>query len=418
MNNNIITLQSMLERDKMNTGISKLLDEMKKDEVLKLHKFKITPPKTSGSRWQTYYTNKEGEKKKVSSTTEKGLYEKLYDIYFSGYEKATVSILFPLWLEKRKEEGVSAKTIARNINHWDKYYKNNKIIKKPICKITADDLEKFFHNCIKKFNLTTKELGNMKIIMTGIFKYAKKQGYISINPFDNDVDINLVACKPKSKPKNTERIYFKEEKEALFKEIQKDIALNERSNGYAILLTFKLGLRIGELSALKWEDIDYKNRTIHIHRMETDEEVDGKLKPVIVDYTKCKSEYGDRYLPISNDDIQLLNEVKKFNLSNSYKSDYIFVNKGNRMTSRQIDNYLRKRCNDADIDEKSVHDIRRTVASTLYANKVSIEVIRDYLGHSDIKTTYGYIYNIETEEATNKMIINALNDNGLERTCA
>ena len=419
--NKIMMLQSAMERANIDIDISEIINDMKKSEVLATHKFKITKPNGKrDSRWQTYYMDKEGNKKKVSSTTEQGLYDKLYAIYKADDEKITIASLFPIWIDKRREEGLNAKTIARNINHWNKYYKNSKIISKSIQKITADDIEKFFHNCITTYNLTTKELGNMKLIMTSIFKYAKKQNYIVINPFDNDVDINTVACKPKPKPKNTERIYFQDEKEALFKEVKKDISLNERTNGYAILLTFKLGLRIGELSALKWSDIDYKDKTIHIHRMETDDELDGHLKPIVVEYTKCKSEYGDRYLPLSDDDMKLLNNVKKFNMNYGYNSDYIFINNGERMTSRQIDNYLRKRCNHAGITEKSIHDIRRTVASTLYANNVSIEVIRDYLGHSDIKTTYSYIYNIETEEATKKLIINALNDNsnGLERTCA
>ena len=78
------------------------------------------------------------------------------------------------------------------------------------------------------------------------------------------------------------------------------------------------------------------------------------------------------------------------------------------MTNRQFDNYLRKMCKYANITVKSCHDIRRTVASVMFQNGVNIETIRDYLGHSDIKTTYSYIYNVEEEETKRNNIINSL----------
>lgn len=57
---------------------------------------------------------------------------------------------------------------------------------------------------------------------------------------------------------------------------------------------------------------------------------------------------------------------------------------------------------------KSAHDIRRTVASLLHKNGVAIDEIRQFLGYKDEKTTWGYIYNQDTEETTKKMIDQAL----------
>ena len=70
-----------------------------------------------------------------------------------------------------------------------------------------------------------------------------------------------------------------------------------------------------------------------------------------------------------------------------------------------------------------MHDICRTVASEMYKNGVNIEGIRDFLGHSDIQTTFDYIYDCDSEETTKKIIINSLNDNNaldsvLVCTCA
>ncbi len=88
-----------------------------------------------------------------------------------------------------------------------------------------------------------------------------------------------------------------------------------------------------------------------------------------------------------------------------------------RTTIRAIDNLIRKACNMAGIETKSAHDIRRTVASEMFNQGIPVEIIRNYLGHSDIKTTYGYILNNNGKEETSRMILNALgNMNGLKGT--
>ena len=62
------------------------------------------------------------------------------------------------------------------------------------------------------------------------------------------------------------------------------------TDAYVVFLLFKLGLRIGEVVALKWSDIDWEDREIHIHRMESlIEDKNEKLNVTICEYTKKKS---------------------------------------------------------------------------------------------------------------------------------
>ncbi|MCR5799704.1 MAG: site-specific integrase [Lachnospiraceae bacterium] len=82
-----------------------------------------------------------------------------------------------------------------------------------------------------------------------------------------------------------------------------------------------------------------------------------------------------------------------------------------------IENLIRKLCAKCGIEAKSSHDIRRTVASELNAQGVNVEMIRAYLGHSDVKTTFGYIYNNRSKEETNNLLLNSLSKmNGLTWT--
>lgn len=123
----------------------------------------------------TYILDTEvGKRIKVTSYTEEGLYQKLYDIYYL-VKKESLEILYPLWIEKRKGMNLSSRTIQRNRNHWDKYYSNSKIIKKSIDRITVENIEDFFHSCICKYNMTKKDLDNMKLIFKDLMKYARKK---------------------------------------------------------------------------------------------------------------------------------------------------------------------------------------------------------------------------------------------------
>ena len=250
-------------------------------------------------------------------------------------------------------------------------------------------------------------------------KLAKKRNLIKENPF-LEVEVKTTACKPQKKLNDTSRVYLPEEKEKVFTALNQELLQRpDVTDMYAVFLLFKLGLRIGELVALKWDDIDLKNKEIHIHRMETlSESENGSLKTVVAEYTKKKSPYGDRFLPLGDYEINLFAKVKTVNERCGYnETDFIFCDENGRTTIRAIDNLIRKVCNHAGIEVKSAHDIRRTVASEMFNNRVPVEIIRNYLGHSDIKTTYGYILDNNGKEKTNQMILIALgNMNGLKGT--
>ena len=146
------------------------------------------------------------------------------------------------------------------------------------------------------------------------------------------------------------------------------------------------------------------------------EDENGKLEVVVVEYTKKKSPAGDRYLPLSDYEINLFETVKRINEEAGYSDDdFIFCDEGGRTTIREVDNCIRAQCTRAGIEVKSAHDIRRTVASEMDRRDVPIEIIREYLGHNDITTTRSYILNNQGKKETTKLIVNALSEmNGID----
>lgn len=408
-------LHDAIENGSINLDV---LYDMKKIKVNEVHTMKITPPKTIKGRWQTYVPDEvKGKRKKVSAKTERDLYEKLYTHYY-GVKIRTLTDLYPIMMEKRKGRNLSDQTLRKNENHWKKHYENSELCKMPLHTITADDIEIFFYTEIRKYDLKKKAVINVKTLISEMFWLAMRMNLIISNPM-NEVKINYDTCNPKTNESEYDKIYLPQEKEHLFN------ALNsQRIDSYnvsidAIFFLFKFGLRLGELVALKDSDIDYEHKRIHINRMETSAyNEEEKLRPIIVEHVKMKSPYGDRYLPLSDYDIELLKKIRQMKVQIGYGNNpFLFVDKYRRVTKAKIDHRLRKYCAMAGIPEKSAHDIRRTVATELYLNHVPLEDIQRFLGHSCLETTRSYIFDLRSSEEKDKIIVNALQDmNGLKGT--
>lgn len=162
----------------------------------------------------------------------------------------------------------------------------------------------------------------------------------------------------------------------------------------AVRLNFFLGLRVGELVALKPEDI--MGNQLHVVREEVrDQEANRNY---VVEHTKTNR---DRF-------VVLVPQAKKLLEKLDMNSLYLFERNGERLTTRQVAYVLEKYAERQGVGTKSTHKIRKTYASMLNAYGVPIDAIREQLGHSELSTTLSYIYNPLTEDATYSLISNAL----------
>ena len=133
--------------------------------------------------------------------------------------------------------------------------------------------------------------------------------------------------------------------------------------------------------------------------------------PVVVNHTKKKSPWGNRTLALGDMGLSIIRQIiainEKYGLADE---DYLFLgDKGKRIHIRAVDNRIRKLCGRAGIEPaKSAHDIRRTVATKIYRSTKDIELVRKYLGHSDVQTTWGYIIDIESERENREKVVDAL----------
>ena len=391
------------------SDLSSAIWKMEKELIDSIHKSAVTAPSDRYPYWSTAVYVKEGAVKKrkyIRSKTQAGLYEKLYDHYFGV---GTLDQIHALWADHRKNyENLAPETIHRENQRWNKYLQDTDLGQMRINDIDNFMIEDHVYSLIKTFHLKEKELREIQFLLRKTFRFAQRSKVITKNPMEY-VEINRTGCAPATPRLSKTRIFLSDEAARMDAEITQELLdIPWNTTALAIRLLFLLGLRIGEVVALRKSDVDWEEETIHIQR---EEQKNENGKPAVVEHTKKKSIYGNRVLPLGRNGIALIREVLRINEENSFQDgDYLFLGeKGTRITSRAVDNRIRKLCARAGIKPaKSAHDIRRTVATRLYRSTHDVELVRQFLGHSDVKTTWGYIVNVDAEKEDRRRIVEAL----------
>lgn len=371
----------------------------KKEEVLSKHKYKIF--KGSDGRWKTTVSDK--TKKSGRRTIAKSNYDDLIDELIHFYDSngpddinetfCTLTDIFPKWLEIKEVHTNSGSSIKRIYVDWNKYYKGKDIANIPIKNMSEIYLDRWIHQVIKDYNLTRKQYYNMSLIIRQCLDYCCQLNILQSNPF-RLVKINKKLLRKVRKPKSKTQVFLVKEQMLLFNEANRSfLRCPKCTTPLMIMFNFFIGLRIGELTALKWEDIE--GNYLYIHRSEIEDvKLDLKTGDVVsnefkvVEYTK--SDAGDRYVYLNSEAKKILKIVKRVNFEcERYDQGFIFLNmkNGKRTTTDAVSTYLQNLCIRAGIANKSSHKIRKTYISSLFDHNINIDTIRRIAGHESEKTT-------------------------------
>lgn len=389
-------LPSITPDDIMNTGnVLEIIMAAKKEQLLKKHPYTITEPKSRNGRWQTYYKGIDGKRKIIRAQSKDALLEKLVLVYSQAqnFDKLIFSGLFEEWLEYKKTVTGSPNTIKRHVQHYRRYFERSKLHDMPVCQIDTLTLESECNRIVKEYNMSRREWNNVKIILTGSFEYAVRKKYIKDSPMDK-VKI-LVKFKQVAKKSGRTETFNTEELRRLNQYLDKMYVETKDPAFMAVRLNLFLGLRVGELVGIMYQDI-VDNTHLHIVRMEVRDQTTNTYR--VVEHTKTNQ---DRFVFLVPKAVEILNRIER-------QGDFIFMRDGERITSRQIAYVLEKYAERQGVATKSSHKIRKTYASILNANGVPLDCIREMLGHCSLSTTLGYVFNPLTESETNELITKAL----------
>lgn len=416
-------MQFLIESNTINLdNVQQAMINAKKEEILSKHKYKIF--QGSDGRWKTTVSDetKKSGRRIIAKSDYNDFINELVAFYDSIEDNSnsineslcTLTDILPKWLEFKEVHTDSGSYIKRIYVDWNKYYKGKDIANIPVQNMTQIYLDKWVHQTIKDYNLTRKQYYNMSIIIRQCLDYCCQLNILQSNPF-RDVKINKKLFRKVRKPKSKTQVFLVKEQLLLFNEANNSfLRCPKCTTPLMIMFNFFLGLRIGELTALKWTDIE--DNYLYVHRSEVEDvKLDLNTGDVIstsfkvVEYTK--SDAGDRYVYLNSEAKKILRIVKRVNFEYGRNDDgFIFLNmrNGRRTTTDAVSTYLQNLCIRAGIANKSSHKIRKTYISSLFDHNINIDTIRRMAGHESEKTTLqNYCFDQTDSDDLNALLENA-----------
>lgn len=363
----------------------------KRQQYLDKHPYKIY--QGNDGKWYTYLpADNEKGRTFVKRTTQRAIEDVVINYWKDQSEDPTVADVFHEWNTTRRNNGaIAPATFDQNNRTFNRFC--TEFGKKKIKLLQVVDLLDFLEGlpaaCFEKEGklLPNKAFNNLKVIIKGTLKRARRCGYssLSIEEIFNDLDVNPKMLRGRTT----------EEKDDVFTEEELPVFINYLKENLdiqniGILLMLVTGLRVGELVALKNSDIEEMdgNFLVHVQRTETRyDDANGKTIYDVKDSPKTKA--GIRTVVVPPDYRWLM---KKIRALNPFR-EYIFTNaRGERMTSNCFRSRQKKVCRKLGFKPKSPHKSRKTYGSILLNNCCDLNFIKNQMGHTDITTTESYYH--------------------------
>lgn len=151
-----------------------------------------------------------------------------------------------------------------------------------------------------------------------------------------------------------------------------------------ILISLHTGLRIGEVCALRWSDVDFTQRIIHVRHTiaripNTDNDISCQSR-LILDTPKTKT--SRREIPISTILHKVLWELYKVS-----ESAYVISNKDDFVSPRTYEYRYHKILNESGIKSVNYHALRHTFATRCIEAGVDVKSLSEILGHANVGIT-------------------------------
>ena len=327
------------------------------------------------------------KKRMIKRRSRKDLEDAIIEIHMKSIENPTFMEVYEEWIDRRVELGkISISTKQRNQQVYNRHFKE--FGKRSIKEMEPDELSSFLEEQISQEKLTAKAFSNLKSITKGTLRWAKRRKLIdwNIEELFYDLDISDREFKKIIKEDN-EEVFTDEEMGRIIEYMKNNLDLLN----LGLLLTFATGIRIGELSALKWEDWVYDKNgdsasIIKIRRTETRYYEDHVGIFTIKDFPKTAA--GIRNVVLPSNCVWIIKRIREMTAF----GEFMFVQDNERLHTYSFRNRLKTLCKKTGCVLKSPHKIRKTYCSILLDHSLDAQTVISQMGHTDITCSENFYH--------------------------
>lgn len=294
------------------------------------------------------------------------LIEKLKNIVKKEDEKLNFKVIADEWLETKK-------ITIKESTYYNYVYFINKYIINILGNMTIEELQNYnFNEFITELmrTLSNKTIRDILCIVKSILNYANEE-----------YDANIKIRKIKSPQLIQEKVEILSNRER--GRLENACIRENTLKSIGILVCLNTGLRIGEICALKWENINLDKNILYVKKtLQRVYNKEERKTKVIIDVPKTISSI--RAVPISNKLYEIIKPLK-----NNYKDEDFFLtgNKEKYFEPRSYQKYFKDILRKCKIRGYKFHTLRHTFSCNCIEVGMDAKSLSEILGHSKVEIT-------------------------------
>lgn len=351
---------------------------------------------TINGKVRSFYADKQADAQKLMRDAQKAVDEQTY----VEPSKLTVGQWLDIWLEEYHKPTVKPSTYFTTVSHV-KNHISPYLGKYKLQALTAPNIQKMINSMLNDKKLKPSFIEVVMVKLSSALGQAKKLGFIKINPYE--------ACILPKKT-NVEMSPLTDKEIAQFlQEIKSEPCCYKN----LFLVTLFTGMRMGEITGLSWNDIDFKNKTVTVRQQlvkRNAKKISGKT--AFISTTKNGKE---RTIAPPQIVIDALKETRKEQLKDqlaagiAWKNEYnlVFTNKlGNPLDHGNVHRHFKPIVERIGHPTARFHDLRHTYAVMNLQEAVSPKTVQENLGHSTVNFTlnvYAHVSEKMKKESANRL---------------
>lgn len=375
--NGIIDLSYVQEKIEMN----------KRKDILEKHPWAISQGKDGN--WRTYIPDEKCGRRMLKRNTRKKLEDSVIEFYMQNQDSLkTFKEAYFRWREVQ-DNMISSNSISKYNTDYRRYFQDTEFEKMEMSRITEESIKVFIVKTVKEQRLCKKACKTMFGYIKNTVNSARINHFIDENPMEFLEARQFYKYCEDPKKSVEKRIVSDSDMKLLSVQFRKDY---KKHPGYiptyAVHFASLTGMRVGEISALSWENIF--NSYILIDKSEIYDRIEKRY------YIGRTKNGRERIFPVTKEIQILLSMVKKAEEDRGFLCEWVFANENGRIHAPIISSCIKNKCKQAGIEQKGIHAFRRTVNSKLRCNGVSSTVAASLLGHTEEVNENYYTFDVSS----------------------